>query len=97
MLLDTRRPWLRCPVAIKDHHGTRIGGDLAADLAEVMVPGGGVANRYNQRRRFGLRRADRTKQHSPRRSRDPSVPSADCRFALTPRARPFFWPMRAAS
>ena len=38
-----------------------ISGDLAADLAEVMVHRGGIADRHDQRRRFALRRADRTK------------------------------------
>ena len=40
----------------------RISGDLVADLAEMMVHGGGIADRHDQRRRFALRRADRTKQ-----------------------------------
>src|SRR5215813_782407 len=40
----------------------RISGDLAADLAEMMVHGGGIADRHDQRRRFARRRADRTKQ-----------------------------------
>ena len=39
-----------------------IRGDLAADLAEVMVHRGGIADRHDQRRRLALRRADRTKQ-----------------------------------
>ncbi len=47
---------------IEDHHGMGISGDLAADLAEVMVHRGGIADRHDQRRRFALRRADRTKQ-----------------------------------
>jgi len=38
-----------------------IRGDLAADLAEVVVHRGGIADRHNQRRRFALRRADRAK------------------------------------
>src|SRR5580692_10681888 len=46
---------------IEDHHGMRIGGDLAADLAEMMVHRGGIANRHDQRRRFALRRAHRAK------------------------------------
>jgi hypothetical protein len=46
---------------IEDHHGMRIGGDLAADLAEMMVHRGGIADRHDQRRRFAFRRADRTK------------------------------------
>ncbi len=37
------------------------GGDLAADLAEMMVHRGGIADRHDQRRRFALHRADRTK------------------------------------
>src|ERR1700755_340331 len=48
--------------AIEDHHGMGISGDLAADLAEVMVHRGGIADRHDQRRRLALRRADRTKQ-----------------------------------
>src|SRR6267378_4974097 len=47
---------------IEDHHGMGISGDLAADLAEMMVHRGGIADRHDQRRRFALRRADRTKQ-----------------------------------
>ena len=39
-----------------------ISGDLAADLAEVMVHRGGIADRHDQRRGFALRGADRTKQ-----------------------------------
>src|SRR5260370_13614834 len=39
-----------------------ISGDLAADLAEMVVHGGGIADRHDQRRRFARRRADRTKQ-----------------------------------
>jgi hypothetical protein len=35
---------------------------LAADLAQMMVHGEGIADRHDQRRRFALRRADRTKQ-----------------------------------
>src|SRR5258705_10634384 len=46
---------------IEDHHGMATSGDLAADLAEVMVDGGGIADRHDQRRRLALRRADRTK------------------------------------
>jgi hypothetical protein len=37
-----------------------ISGDLAADLAEVMVHRGGIADRHDQRRRLALRRTDRT-------------------------------------
>ena len=46
---------------IEDHHGMGISGDLAADLAEVMVHGGGIADRHDQRRRLARRRADRAK------------------------------------
>ena len=38
-----------------------IGGDLAADLAEVMVHRDGIADRHDQCCCFALRRADRTK------------------------------------
>ena len=38
-----------------------IRGDLAADLAEMMVNRGGIADRHDQRRRLALQRADRTK------------------------------------
>jgi hypothetical protein len=31
-----------------------IGGDLAADLAEMMVHRGGIADRHDQRRRYAL-------------------------------------------
>jgi|SRR6516164_9888764 len=47
---------------IEDHHGMRISGDLAADLCEMMVHGGGIADRHDQRRRFAVQRADRAKQ-----------------------------------
>ena len=47
---------------IEDHYGMGIDGDLAADLAEMMVHGGGIADRHDQCRRFALRRARRTKQ-----------------------------------
>src|SRR6266702_296497 len=46
---------------IEDHYGMGIVGDLAADLAEVMVHGDGIADRHDQRRRLALRRANRTK------------------------------------
>src|SRR5580698_10040800 len=46
---------------IEDHHGMGIGGHLAADLAEVMVHRGGIADWHDQRRRFALQRADRAK------------------------------------
>src|SRR5438445_12504287 len=49
------------PGTIEDHHGVRIGSDLAADLAEMMVHRGGIADWHDQRRRFALRWADRTK------------------------------------
>src|SRR4029077_17674880 len=49
------------PGTIEDHHGMGISGDLATDLAEMMVHRGGIADRHDQRRRFALRRADRTK------------------------------------
>ena len=38
-----------------------LGGHLAADLVEMMVHGGGIADRHDQRRRLALRRADRAK------------------------------------
>jgi len=47
---------------IEDHHGMSIGRDLTADLAEMVVHRGGIADRHDQRRRFALRRAHRTKQ-----------------------------------
>src|SRR6185312_12652470 len=47
---------------IEDHHGMGISGDLAADLAEMVVHRGGIADRHDQRRRCARRRADRTKQ-----------------------------------
>src|SRR5438034_5152508 len=37
------------------------GGDLAADFAEMMVHGDGIADRHDQRRRLARGRADRTK------------------------------------
>src|SRR6202040_1123202 len=43
---------------IEDHHGMGIGGDLATDLAEMMVHGGGIADWHDQRRRFALHWAD---------------------------------------
>ena len=30
---------------VEDHHGMGIGGDMATDLAEMMVHGGGIADR----------------------------------------------------
>lgn len=47
---------------IEDHHGMGISGDLATDLAEMMVHRSGIADWHDQRRRLALRRADRTKQ-----------------------------------
>ena len=41
-----------------------ISGGLAADLAEMMVHRGGIADRHDQRRRLARRRADRTKPRS---------------------------------
>ncbi len=38
-----------------------IGGDLVADLAEVVVHRDGIADRHDQRRRLARRRADRAK------------------------------------
>src|SRR6201982_1724061 len=46
---------------IEDHHAMGIGGDLAADLAEMMVHRGGIADGHDQRRRFALHWADRAK------------------------------------
>src|SRR5690242_15672897 len=46
---------------IQDHHGMGDAGDLAADLAEMMVHRQGIADWHDQRRRFALRGADRTK------------------------------------
>src|SRR5438128_3778484 len=69
MLPGTTSPWLRCQPApsritaacAKPALAKAGGGDLAADLAEMMVHGGGIADRHDQRRRLALRRADRTK------------------------------------
>src|SRR6516164_1254989 len=69
ILPGTTRAWLRCRPArsrittawAKPALAKAGGGDLAADLAEMMVHGGGIADRHDQRRRFALRRADRTK------------------------------------
>ncbi len=60
----------------------RIGGDLAADLAEMMVHGGGIADRHDQRCRFAAMATAPT--HRLRKSRDPWVLPAGCRFAPTP-------------
>src|SRR5260370_14989183 len=38
-----------------------VGGELAPDLAEMMVHRGGIADWHDQRRRFALHWADRTK------------------------------------
>src|SRR5271155_4170746 len=46
---------------IEDHHGMGIGGDLAADLAEMMVHREGIADWHDQPRRFALQWADCTK------------------------------------
>src|SRR6201981_3467995 len=63
ILPGTTSPWLRCQTgAIQDHHGMGIRGDLAADLAEMMVHRDGIADWHDQRRRFALRWADRTKR-----------------------------------
>src|ERR1700726_1205213 len=70
MLPGTTSPWLLCQPApsrittawAKPALAKAGGGDLAADLAEVMVHRGGIADRHDQRRRLALRRADRTKQ-----------------------------------
>jgi hypothetical protein len=35
---------------IENHHGMSIGGDLTADLTEMVVHGGGIADRHDQRR-----------------------------------------------
>src|SRR5689334_11996203 len=47
---------------IEDHHGMGVSGDLAADLAEVMVHRGGIAARHAPRRGLPPRRPHRTKQ-----------------------------------
>ena len=82
--------------AIEDHHGMGIGGDLAADLAEVMVHRGGISDRHDQRRRLALRRADRTK-HIGRGKAE--VLGAAGRLPVYPHTpvKLFFWPMRASS
>jgi hypothetical protein len=79
---------------IEDHHGMRIGGDLAADLAEVMVHRSGIADRHDQRCRLAPRRADRTK-HIGRGKAEVLW----CRRPVCPhtRVKLFFWPMRASS
>src|SRR5947209_5726989 len=69
--------------AIQDHYGMGIGGDLAADLAEMMVHRDGIADWHDQRRRFALQWADRTK-HIGRAKAEVTVPPAGCRFAPTP-------------
>src|SRR4029077_10063250 len=46
---------------IEDHHSMGIGGDLATDLDEMMVHGGGIADWHDQRGRFALHWADCTK------------------------------------
>src|SRR5437588_9194018 len=58
----TTSPWLRSqPAPSRITTAWGIVGDLAADLMEVMVHRGSVADRHDQRRRLALRRADRTK------------------------------------
>src|ERR1700730_15321468 len=47
---------------IEDHYGMGISGDLAADLAEVMVHRGGIADRQDRPPPLVLQRADRPKQ-----------------------------------
>src|SRR2546421_10619416 len=81
---------------IEDHHGMGVSGDLAADLAEVMVHRGGIADRHDQRRRLAPRRAHRTKQIGRG--------GAEIFFRHRPAAgwppytvKLFFWPMRASS
>src|SRR6202047_4405860 len=69
---------------IEDHHGMGIRGDLAADLAEVMVHRGGIADRHDQRRRLALRRQTAPNSNRPRRSRDLLASPAGCRFAPIP-------------
>ena len=41
---------------IEDYHGMGIGGDLTADLAEMVVHGEDVADGHDQRRRPARRR-----------------------------------------
>src|SRR5258708_22336588 len=81
---------------IEDHHGMGISGDLAADLAEVMVHRGGIADRHDQRRGFALRRADRTKQIGRGEAEILWRRWPAAGLPHTP-VRPFFWPMRASS
>src|ERR1700758_2122527 len=107
MLPGTTSPWLRCqPVRsrittawAKPALAKAGGGDLAADRAEMMVHGGGIADWHDQRRRFALQRADRTKhigrgkaeilwRHRPAAGLPPhpgqSVLLADARLVLKP-------------
>src|ERR1700736_1338984 len=76
---------------IEDHHGMGISGDLAADLAEVMVHRGGMQIGMISAAAPGLRRGrlcpatGRPHQtNRPRRSRDLLAPPAGCRFAPIP-------------
>src|SRR5438309_7129111 len=69
ILPGTTSPWLRCHPArskittawAKPALAKAGGGDLAADLAEMVVHREGIADWHDQRRRFALRGADRTK------------------------------------
>src|SRR5438132_5600705 len=69
ILPGTTSPWLRCQPArsrittawVKPALAKAGGGDLATDLAEMMVHGGGIADGHDQRCRFALHWADRTK------------------------------------
>src|SRR5437868_7807795 len=71
-----------------------IAGDLAADLAEMVVHREGIADWHDQRRRFALRGADRAKHIG----RDKAEVLGG-RLPVCPhtRVRLFFWPMRASS
>src|SRR5467141_2231427 len=69
---------------IEDHHGMGIGGDLAADLAEMVIHGGGIADWHDQRRRFALHWADRAK-HNHTLTRVPRACTARTRSNCNPR------------
>ena len=56
------------------------GGDLAGDLAQMMVHREGIADRHNQRRRFALRRADRTKQIGRQQNRPTEIAMSEYSF-----------------
>src|SRR5712664_673448 len=92
MLPGTTSPWLRCQPArsrittacAKPALAKAGGGDLAADLVEMVVHGGGIADRHDQRRRPRPAPGRPHQTHRPRRSRGPWVPPAGCRFAPTP-------------